>query len=206
PHQARAPTSCRCRLKRPSQARRLPRAPGIAAMVPAAATPPCPGCDACCGSSPRSGCTKRPAPDCMRPYPLRCAPEPPPRLPRLHEFQLLWKTAGVARREKRFFTQDGRNLVLPVPVLRRARKAQNHHIRTEPANYPHHIGKDALASPLGESLFRRFRISEVDRAREILFRAVDPPGRQQFVRTNQPQQIALLRTNQVLPAFAARER
>ena len=130
----------------------------------------------------------------------------PPRLPRLNEFQLLRKAAGIAGRGKRLLAQDGRHLVLPVPVPRRAREAQNHHIRTEPANHPHHIGKDAFAPPFGERLFGRFGKPEVDGAREELFRAIDPPGRQQFLRADQPQQIALLGTNQVLPAFAAGQR
>ena len=60
-----------------------------------------------------------------------------------------------------------------------------------------HFSKRFLRS-LGEA--------EVDRAREELFGAVDPAGSQQLLRADHAQRIALLGANQILAAFAARER
>ena len=105
----------------------------------------------------------------------------PPRLPRLDELQLLREAAGIGRREERFFAEDGGNLVLAVSVLRRAGKAENDHVGTEAANDPHDVGKDALAAPFGESLFRRFGVAEVDGAGEELLCAIDLAGGQQLM-------------------------
>ena len=45
--------------------------------------------------------------------------------------------------------------------------------------------------------------TEIDGAGEELLGAVDPARGQQFLRADQPQQVALLRSDEVLPALAA---
>ena len=57
---------------------------------------------------------------------------------------------------------------------------------------------EGLGGGLGES--------EVDGAREELLRAVDFPRRQQFLRANHSQRGALLRSDEILAAFAASQR
>ena len=61
-------------------------------------------------------------------------------------------------------------------------------------------------APFGKVSSAVLRESEVDGAREELLGAVDAPRGQQFLRADQPEQIALFGTDQVLAAFAAGQR
>ena len=60
--------------------------------------------------------------------------------------------------------------------------------------------------PFRKGFPRRLRKAEVDSPCEELFGSINPSRRQQFLGANHAQQFALLGSNQVLPAFPARER
>src|SRR5262249_30394280 len=128
------------------------------------------------------------------------------RLPRLNIFELLGELGWVGGRRECLFAQDRRGLVLPVTVARGAAEAQNNHIGTVAPDDPDDIGKDAIVAPLLQSLLGRARETEIDCAREELLRTVNLPCVEQLLRSDNPQLRTLLAADQILAAFAARQR
>ena len=96
--------------------------------------------------------------------------------------------------------------MLAVAVARRAAEAQDDHVGTEAADHPNHVAEDFVAAPLLETFLGRFGEAEIDGAREELLRAVDAPGRQQLLGADDAELVALFGADQILPAFAARQR
>ena len=70
----------------------------------------------------------------------------------------------------------------------------------------HEISEDLLPTPLLERLLLAERVSEVDRSREVLLRAVETVGGQQFLSAKHTQRIEELGTDLVLTAIAAGRR
>ncbi len=68
------------------------------------------------------------------------------------------------------------------------------------------ISEDLLLTPLLERLLLAERVAEVDRSREVLLRAVETVGGQQFLGAEHTQRIEELGTNLVLTAVAAGRR
>src|SRR5579872_384218 len=95
---------------------------------------------------------------------------------------------------------------MSVRTAGRGGKSVEDHIGPESADDAHYIGKNLLAVPDIERLAIIFGETEVDGAREKLFRAIHAPRLQQFVRPNHAQFRALFRTDQILAAIAARDR
>ncbi len=125
-------------------------------------------------------------------------------LPRLDVAQLLREALLIGGGGKRLFPQDRGRLVVAVPVARRARESQDHHVGAKAADHPDYIGKYFVAPPLAEALIGRFRKAEIDGACEKLLCAIDMAGSQQFLCPYDTEQIALLGADQVLAALAAR--
>ena len=96
--------------------------------------------------------------------------------------------------------------MLSVAVARSAAEAEQDHVRPVAADHPDHVRENAVVSPLLQRLVGRARESEIDGAREELLGAVDLPRRQQFLRANHAELRALFGADQVLAAFAARQR
>ena len=96
--------------------------------------------------------------------------------------------------------------MLPVPVARRAAEAEEDHVRAVAADHPHHVAENAVVAPFLQGLLGGAREAEIDGAREELLGAVDLPRRQQFLRADDAELRALLAADQVLAAFAARQR
>ncbi len=95
--------------------------------------------------------------------------------------------------------------MLAVAVARSSGESQDDDIRTEAADDVNDIAKNFFPRPLPEGFFGVLGESEIDRAREKLFTSVDAAGRQEFLRSNDSQRVALFGTDQVLSAFAACE-
>jgi hypothetical protein len=106
---------------------------------------------------------------------------------------------GLARRQ-------ARGLVLAVAVPRGAGEDAHDDLRAEAAQDPHRVFEQDLARPPLERLLGRAREAEVVGAREVLARPVQPPRRAELLRAHQPQADAQIRPDEILAAFAARER
>jgi hypothetical protein len=91
-------------------------------------------------------------------------------------------------------------------IARSAAEAQDDHVGTEAPDHPDHIAENFFAAPFLETFLGRFGESEIDGAREELFRAVDTPGREQLLGTNDAELVALFGADEVLTAFASRQR
>src|SRR5689334_11071579 len=96
--------------------------------------------------------------------------------------------------------------MLAVPVACRPRKTQDDHVGPETPDGPDYVGKDAVVPPLRERFRGCFGVAEIDGAAEELLCTVNPASGQQFLRADQAEQIALLGSDQVLPALPASER
>src|SRR3977135_3329436 len=95
---------------------------------------------------------------------------------------------------------------MPMPVAGRAGEYQNHDIRPESPDVVHHVAQNLVAIPFLKRLVGGLRESEIDGAREILLGSVDPPGCEQLLAADDPEFVALLGADQVLPTLAAGER
>ncbi len=95
---------------------------------------------------------------------------------------------------------------MAVAVPRRAGELQDNHVGPVMADGRNHIRKNAIVPPFRYGFFGRFREAEIDGAGEKLFRPIHAASRQQLLRANHAQQVALFRTDQVLPTLAARRR
>src|SRR3954462_601832 len=74
------------------------------------------------------------------------------------------------------------------------------------ADVPHVIADDFVVAPLVDRLFNAEREPEINRAREILLRPIEPMDRQQFFGPQDTKCLKELRPNFVLSTIAARRR
>ena len=95
---------------------------------------------------------------------------------------------------------------MSVPVARGPAPHGDEHMGTEVPDRPHEVGEDAFALPLGEGLFGGLGVAEVERAAEVLPRPVDGSGGQKFAGADDAEAFAEFRPDEVLAAFAPRER
>ena len=79
-------------------------------------------------------------------------------------------------------------------------------IRADRANHPHVIAKNLLVAPLLERLFDAERETEIDCAREELFRAIEAMCGQQFFGAQHRERHEQLRADLVLPTLTVRRR
>src|SRR5438067_320130 len=86
------------------------------------------------------------------------------------------------------------------------RKARDDHIGPEGTDDPHDVAQDSLAVPNPQGFLRRFRKSKINRSREKLPSAIQPPRGQHFLSADHTQLIAEFRPEHVLSAITARER
>src|SRR2546429_690403 len=97
--------------------------------------------------------------------------------------------------------------MLSMTVARRSAESQDNYIGAKSPDHPHHIAKNSfVATPFCKRFLGGFAEPEINCTRKILLRAIDSPCRQKFLRADHAQRVALLRTNQILPALATRER
>src|SRR5207253_10078745 len=96
--------------------------------------------------------------------------------------------------------------VMSVSAFAGRREARDENVRLKTADVPDDVGEDRVVSPYLERFFRRLRVAEVESAREVLFAAVDASRCEQLLRANHTEQFALLVSEQVLSAVAARHR
>lgn len=94
---------------------------------------------------------------------------------------------------------------MPVATLAGRRKAGDDDVGTKLSIEPDRVTKDVLFPPDRERLLGTLRVAEVDRAGEELPRAVDPPRRQELLRPQETDELALLLSYEVLPAVASGE-
>ena len=79
-------------------------------------------------------------------------------------------------------------------------------LRLEAPDDAHGVGEQDLLGPLAEGLGERPGVTEIEGAGEELPRTVDAARRQQLLRAENSQRLAEIGSDQVLPAFAARQR
>ena len=85
-------------------------------------------------------------------------------------------------------------------------KTIDDHVGLPLANGPYHVAQNIVAIPGLESFGRIFGKPKIVGAGEHLFAPVNPPGGQQFLGTQQTQQLPNFGANQVLSAIPTRER
>ena len=113
--------------------------------------------------------------------------------------------AGVARGLECFGSGPTHGCMLAVPAAPRSRrKARHDDVGPHFANDPDHVAQEPFLAPDAQRFFGRLRIAKVHHAREFLLAAIDPASLEQFVRADDSHQLALLGTDQVLPALPAR--
>ncbi len=88
-------------------------------------------------------------------------------------------------------------------VARRAGEAEDDDIGLVAADDPDHIREDLVVAPFFEGFLRGFGEPEIDGAGEELLGSIDAAGGQEFLGADHAEEVALLRPNQVLAAFAA---
>jgi len=95
---------------------------------------------------------------------------------------------------------------MPMTVARGSGEAQDHDVRPEAADVPHHVGQHFVARPLRQRFVGCLRKTEVDRAGKELLRAVDASRCEKFLGADDAHLITLLGSDEVLSAFTACER
>ena len=118
----------------------------------------------------------------------------------------LGEPGGIAGGGERLAGRPAGGLVLPVPVARRAAEDRHDDLRTEPADHPHDILQDRVAGPVAPRFLQRLGVPEVVGAGEELAGAVQPAGGQQLLAAEQPERLAELGSDEILPPLAAVER
>jgi len=95
---------------------------------------------------------------------------------------------------------------MTVRAARLQGKPRDHHIRPERADDPHHVRHHLAAIPDAQ----RFEIilgkTKINRPREKLAAAIQPPGGEQFLRAGHTQFLAKFRSQHILPAIPPRGR
>src|SRR3989442_2287994 len=94
--------------------------------------------------------------------------------------------------------------MLAARVARRWKRDDD--VGADHANQPHVVGGDLVTAPLLERFFDAERVAEIDRAREVLVRAVEPVQRRQLLRSQYAERLEDFRADFVLAAVAARRR
>src|SRR5262245_48828510 len=107
------------------------------------------------------------------------------RLPGPYVNELFRESLGIARRSERFFGQNRGGLMVSMAVARSAGERHHQNVGPELADNPDHIGQDLVLTPFLQSFVQRFGIPKIDGAGEKLFPAIDSPGRQQLLGTDQ---------------------
>src|SRR5207248_566862 len=103
--------------------------------------------------------------------------------------------------------QNTRSRVMPVSAASgRNRKARHEHVRTKLANDANDVSQHPFTIPNPQSLLGCFGKAKINRAREKLPAAVNPPRRQQFLRACNAQLLIELRSDLILAAVAAGQR
>ena len=114
---------------------------------------------------------------------------------------------GIARRigggAEGLGRETGRGLVM-LPAAVAAADEPRDHVGTRGADVPDEIADDLLAPPLLDGLLEAERVAEVDRAREVLLRAVEPVNGEQLLGAQHAERLEDLRPDLVLAAVAAR--
>ena len=134
-------------------------------------------------------------------------PENPGRLPGSQRAvrELFGKSGGIPGETERLDRQQRGGGVVTVGDARLGGKTGDEDVGTESADYAHDIGEDGAAVPDPERLVRMLGEAEVIRAREELDGPIDPPRGDQFLRTNHPETIAQVGTDEILTSVAAGE-
>jgi hypothetical protein len=96
--------------------------------------------------------------------------------------------------------------MLAVTVGGGAREAGVDHERAEGANHAHHVAEHLALVPLRRRLVARFGEPVVERPREELLAAVEPPRLQQLLGADDSEGVEELGADDVLPALAAVQR
>ena len=126
------------------------------------------------------------------------------RLPRSQPVvQLLGKPGRIAGGEIRLVGQHGRCLmVLSSPVAVGTHTGND--VRSQRPDHPNVVAQNLVAPPLLEGLLPTEGVAEVDGAGEVLFRAIEPMRRQQFLGPQGRQGVGQLGPDFVLSAVAPR--
>src|SRR2546427_10497387 len=96
--------------------------------------------------------------------------------------------------------------MVPVPIRRRPGEYRDDDLRPEPPDHIDHVFENRVARPEAERLVHRLRKTEIVGPREELARAVELTGGEQLLGADNAELGAELGTDQVLAAFAARQR
>ncbi len=130
-----------------------------------------------------------------------------PRLPRPKPFgDLLRILRGIGRRLERQRSEVPGELMLTVAVGLVPGEPRMDHERPEQPDHANHVAEHLAFAPLRLRFRQRLREAVVERAREELLAAIEPPRLKQFLRANDAQRVEQFRTDDVLPALAARQR
>src|SRR6185369_8524215 len=86
------------------------------------------------------------------------------------------------------------------------REARDDDVGLKSADGPDDVREDAVVAPDGERFVRTFGETEVEGAGEHLLRAVNAPRREQLLRADHAEELALFIADEILPAVAARQR
>ena len=96
--------------------------------------------------------------------------------------------------------------MLSMTVARGATEHRYHDLRPEPSDHAHDVLEDRIARPVAPGLLQRLGVPEVVGAGEELPSAVEPARSQELLTPQQPQGLAQLGTDQILPALATVKR
>src|SRR5205085_3487404 len=118
-------------------------------------------------------------------------PEEAARLPRRHGLELIGERVRIAGELERLDREHRRGRVVAVAALAGRREAGDEHVGLEDANVPDDVGEHRVVAPDGQRLLRVLRIAEVDGAREGLLASVDAPRRQELLREDDAEELAL---------------
>ncbi len=127
-------------------------------------------------------------------------------LPRINVLQLFGKLGGVVGQIEGLGGQQGRGGVVAVPTPLVARKAGDDHVGLKLADDPHHVGHNLVFVPQFQGFVGGFRVAEVDGPGKELLAAVEAAGLDELLGAHHAEQLANLRTDQVLSAVATGER
>ena len=128
-------------------------------------------------------------------------------LPHTGLFQLFRVGAGLAGQVVGLHAEDGGGGVVAVRIVFFiVEKAVDHHVGLGLADGPDHVGKHFILVPDAHGFFRVFGKTEVVGAGKTLLAAIDGTGHKQLFRTQNAEQFADLRADEVLSAVAPRER
>ena len=118
---------------------------------------------------------------------------------------LLGKGLGIAGQLERFEPQNRRGSMVSMGAARLRRKAIDDHIGPELADDAHNVGQHLLPIPNAERFPVILGKAKIHGAGEELAAAVQPAGRQQFLRARHAQFLVELRAEHILTAIAARD-